>query len=96
MIGLKRFACRKWLAFLASGVLVISSAMPSRAFAAENESRAGKDVVYTCSGQGNDTGTGSETNPYKNFEDAVKNVADGGTIIVQKKGIYTGDRALHH
>lgn len=43
-----------------------------------------KDVVYTrVSGSITDaSGEGTEVNPYNRFEDAVSNVADGGTVYI--------------
>jgi uncharacterized repeat protein (TIGR02543 family) len=42
---------------------------------------AGKEVVYT-SYSDSGSGDGTKENPYSRFEDAVANVADGGTIYI--------------
>lgn len=71
---LKTYVACSCLCFIV--VFLMSVSMP--VYAAE------KSVVYTSfTGSLNDTsGDGTKGNPYNRFEDAVKNVADGGTIYI--------------
>lgn len=54
------------------------------AFIMTSSAEAAQSVVYTSMTEGITTssGDGTKENPYNKFEDAVKNVADGGTIYI--------------
>jgi len=58
--------------------------------AVQMKSAAGKQIVYTEKTKPNlDTsGDGSRNNPYNRFEDALANVADGGTIYIIGSGAF--------
>lgn len=83
----KFFAITLLLCFLA--------AVPNAAYgAAAVPNAAGKSEVYTQATKPNaDTsGDGSRENPYNRFEDAVANVADGGTIYILGSGAFINIR----
>lgn len=54
----------------------------------------GRNVVYTSSVESSaDAGNGTKENPYNRFEDAVANVAEGGTIYILSSGFaYINDQ----
>lgn len=66
-----------------TALLFIFTLIPTAAYA-DGDTSSPKNVVYTSATKPNaDTsGDGSRENPYNRFEDAVSNVADGGTIYI--------------
>lgn len=56
---------------------------------------AGKDIVYTDASKLENnfdhSGTGAKSDPYRLFEDAFKNVKDGGTIYITNKAFLNDD-----
>ncbi len=76
-------------------LLVFLAAVPSAAYGeAAPKGTEAKQEVYTEATKPNaDTsGDGSRENPYNRFEDAVANVADGGTIYILGSGAFINVR----
>lgn len=76
-------------------MLLFLMAVPNAAYGeTAPQNTVGKQEVYTEATKSNSdtSGDGSRENPYNRFEDAVANVADGGTIYILSGGAFINVR----